>query len=470
METQERMEREINLVDLIWTILFGWKQIICIGIIFAILISGMKFLSDTRSFNAKKNMDIEKEKDDLQKNELEQVQSAKELAIQIDNYQEYLDTATLMQIDPYKKNILELQYYVDSDYIINYTKDYKREYTEDITFMYCTYIKGGEMSKKVLELTGLSIDQKDFRELLTVGQYKATITITITYPEADKLQIIAESMKSLLSQKEEDYQQFGSHKLKLVNEFQNVIIDTSLIDKKYTIMNSITSLNTQLDKLKESMTPKQLYVFDEEITADLGYEIIKVEDTKPSFNIKYMILGAFVGVFLICVLLVCKTIFTIKLQNSEEIRSLFGVRLFGEIGVSMEKRGFLSVIDKMLLRLKNRRKKKLSIEQQIKIISDNIALYCKQRGIECIYMTGSEYENADTNVLNRLKKELSRQNIKVKEGKNISYDVVSLQSCIEVGEILFVEQIGKSIYDEIYNEINLVREQKGNILGVIVLD
>ena len=35
--------------------------------------------------------------------------------------------------------------------------------------------------------------------------------------------------------------------------------------------------------------------------------------------------------------------------------------------------------------------------------------------------------------------------------------------------MIFVEQTGKSIYDEISNELNLAREQKNQILGVVVL-
>ena len=120
--------------------------------------------------------------------------------------------------------------------------------------------------------------------------------------------------------------------------------------------------------------------------------------------------------------------------------------------------------------MKNRKKKFLPLEKQIKVVAANIALSCKQEGIDCIYMTGSEYEKADAAILERMKKALSEQKIKVRDGENISYDAASLQVCIETGNIVFVEQKGQSIYDEIYHEINLAKEQKGNILGAVVLE
>ena len=109
------------------------------------------------------------------------------------------------------------------------------------------------------------------------------------------------------------------------------------------------------------------------------------------------------------------------------------------------------------------------MEQQIKVISANIALSCKQRGITCFYMTGSEYENADASVLKLLKQELSAQNIQIKEGGNIFYDAESMKQGTEIGYMLFVEQVGQSIYDEISNVLNLAKEQCNTILGAIVL-
>jgi hypothetical protein len=103
------------------------------------------------------------------------------------------------------------------------------------------------------------------------------------------------------------------------------------------------------------------------------------------------------------------------------------------------------------------------------MVTANIALSCKQQGIDCIFMTGSEFEKADATVLAMLKQELSTQGIQVKEGGNIFYDVESLKQGTEIGNILFVEQKGESIYDEISNELNLANEQKNNIVGFVVL-
>lgn len=467
METQDRAEREINLTQLFWNILLGWRQIICLGIVFAVLLSGLKYYMDGRSYKISQNVNIEETKDGLKEEELEKLADAEEMQIRIDDYEKYMDKSPLMQINPYEKPVVELQYYVKSDYVINYTKDSNRDYTDEVTSLYCNYIAGGDMAQKVIEKVGLSVNKEDFRELMQVTQNSGTINISFSYVDTAKLQEVSDTVKFLLEQKTAELQEIGSHTLELVNESQNVVVDSTLIDRKATMASSISTLKSQLQTLKSGMSSTQLAVFDAEMEELRGEP--KEEEQAPGFSLKFVILGAFVGMFLASAWIVCRMLFSARLQDAEEIRTMFGIRLLGEVSVSSDKKRFLSFVDKKLLAIKNRRKKSLSVEKQISIASTNIVLSCRQQGIECIYMTGSDYEKIDSAVLDKVKKELSSQKIKVKEGENIFYDAASMQAGIETGTILFVEQKGQSIYDEIYNEINLVREQKGNILGAVVL-
>lgn len=469
METQERVEREINLAELFWNVLLGWRQIICLGVVFAVLLGGMKFAMNVRSSQSLQDINVEEEKEELEEEELNKIEDAKQMQIRIDDYEKYMEKSPLMQINPYQKPVQELQYYVKSDYIINYTKDRERDYTTEVASLYRNYIMGGEMVQKVIDSAGLSINKEDLGELLQVtpSSEQGTFYINISYADTEKLQEISDIVKSLLEQKSTELQKVGSHSLELISESQNVVVDTTLIDRKSNMATSMTTLKTQLQTMKTAMTPQQTAIFEAEMEEIRGE---KETEEESGFSIKYVILGAIVGMFLACAWIACRMLFTARLQSSEEIRSMYGIRLLGEVSASSDKKRFLSVIDKKILAVKNRRKKYLPLEKQIKVVAASIALSCKQEGIDCVYMTGSEYEKADAAVLERIKKELSDQKIKVRDGENISYDAASLQACIETGNIVFVEQKGQSIYDEIYREINLAKEQKGNILGAVVLE
>lgn len=468
MGAQEKMDREINLKELFWNILFEWRQLICFGIIFAILFVGVKFLRDTRTYHA--IQDAEEEEYDFTEEEEKQISDARELIEQVAGYQEYLKSSVALQIDPYKENLLRLQYYVESDYIINYTKDNKRDYTGDIVGAYNDYIVSGDMIRRIIEMADLEISEEDFSELCRTTLDGTSITISIIHPKKEALADIAEAIKTLLLQKETEFQKIGSHTLNLVGESQKVVVDSELRERKTTILNSMLNLNIQLNTLKASMTEVQKRVLDE---YDRQEKEIKEETqsaaVKPIARKEFLLFGAFIGIFLVCIWVICKTILTAKIQNAEEIHTLYGVRLLGEVENQLNKKRFLSIVDEKLLAVKNRGKKKLSLEQQIKIVVTNIVLFCKQKEIFCIYMTGSEYENADSSILKIIKEQISNQGIEVKEGGNIFYDAESLKLAAEVGNILFIEQKGQSIYNEIYNELYLAKEQNSCVLGVVVL-
>lgn len=466
MENQDGMERELSLMELFWNILFSWRQVICFGVIGAIALGGVKYAKDNRAYNAAQSAP-DQEEIVLTAEEEKQLKDARIMAERVKNYEKYLDTSALMQINPYEKPVLELQYYVESDYVFNYTQDNQTDYTSDLMSLYCNYIRSGEMSNKVIEKLELSVSQADFSELCGVSQLGKTMVIAITWNDEKELEEISNFIKAELSKMERNFQEVGSHKLKLLQESHNVVADTELAEKKNTISNNITYINTQLNALKATMTEQQLAKLYEEtgMVNDNGTEVL----IEPGFNIKYIMLGSIGGIFVVCIWIACRTIFTAKLQNSEEIRILYKTRLLGEITVSPKKKQFLSIIDEKLLAIRTRRKKKLSVEQQIKVVAANVALSCKQQNIEQIYITGSEYENNDSETLDLLKREIEAQNIQIKEGESIFYDAESLKQGTEIGNILFVEQIRQSIYDEISNELNLAREQKNNILGVVVL-
>lgn len=465
MEVQERVDREINLVELFWQFLLSWRQIICFGIIFALLLGGLKYVRDIRAYQASQNVDKEQLENSLSEAEMQQVLEARNLMARIEEYEDYLEGSALMQINLYEKPVVELQYYIDSDYTFNYTQESQNDYTTDLLVLYYNYIISGEMNDKVIKEVGLSVDQADVSELWSIFQTGNTMFIKFTCPEKEKMKDVANLIKSQLSKKEAELQEVGSHKLKLMGEFENVIVDNGLIDRKNTISNNIATINTQLNTLKAGLTEQQLELVEngqEEAESALVV-------ASPSVSVKYMMLGAVLGIFFIAVCITCKMLFTEKLQNPEEIRILYSTRLLGEVSILSQKKHFFSMVDNKILAIKNRRKKKLTVQQQIKVIAANIVLYCKQKEINCIYMTGSEFESMDSGILLMLKEELSAQNIQVKEGENIFYDAESLKLGTEIGNMVFVEQVGKSIYDEISSELNLAKEQKNHILGVVVL-
>ncbi len=471
MKAQESIERKINLPDLFWNIIAEWRRLICFGILFAVLVCCMRYFLDVRDYHEFQNIDIEEQKSNLDEKEREQLANAVDLQGRIDKFNHYLAESAVMQIDPYAKPVIELQYYVKSAYITNYTQDRGHDYTAELFSMYNNYIQSGEMAQKVVDGTPLSISAEDFRELVSTSNPRAgdsgTIFFCVSFADDGTLIKIVDVMKRMLEEKAAEFQKVGPHKLQLISQSQNTIVDTALADRKNTIANNVTTLNMQLMRLMEAMPSELITLFDLEVREMRGEG--RGGQELPGFHIKYMALGAVLGFFLICAWAAYRMFCASKLQSPKEISDMYGLRLLGEIEPLKQKKRFLPGVDKLIVQLKNRRKRALTTEQQIGLIAAKAVLLCKKKGIGSVYMTGSEYEKADGTILDKLKKEISRQNMKVQDGGSILRDIKSLQAGMENGCLVLVEQKGLSAYTGIYAELKLVEEYQGEVLGVVVL-
>ena len=54
-----------------------------------------------------------------------------------------------------------------------------------------------------------------------------------------------------------------------------------------------------------------------------------VTAVRPSVSVKYMVLGVLAGIFLGVVWVVCKVLFTSRLQFADDLSNLYGLRSFG---------------------------------------------------------------------------------------------------------------------------------------------
>lgn len=466
MENKGGLEREISIGEIVWSLLFGWRKIVCLALVFGLLFGGFRYVRDIRAYRFAQESESIPE-DQLTSVELEEVNNIRNLQKQLEGDREYLEHSALMQMDPYSVPILELQFGIKSDYVMNYNEDILPDYTLMLGSMYHRYVSSGEMRKALREEAGLSVSSEELAELIDAGQSSNILAVSVKYPDQDKLEDISAALQKLLRQKEKEYQQIGSHQLMLLGESRDAVIDDRIMEKRNEMTARAASISVQINSLKNVLSEQQKSVLEQQVNAEKGTEIILEE---PRLNKIYFILGGCMGIFLAGIWILCSVLFTAKLQHPEEIRRLFQVRLLGEIKIQKKRRSFLSVIDDRLLLCKNRKKKKLSEEQQIDIACVNTAISCKKGGAKELYMTGSEYEHLDDAVKRKLKEELKGHGIQVTEGENMYYHARSMEQGMEIGNILLVEQVGLSVYDEISNEIQLLTEQSIHILGAIVVE
>lgn len=480
-------EREIALQEIVWKCMLDWRRALVCAVIFAVLTMVLQYTQAQKSYEAameayEKQLAVYESGEGENEHsvdmtvfttdELQQISDAKSLQSMLDRSRSYMQNSILMNINAYKKNVLILEYYVDSDYKFNYQRDIKPDYTSAVVEAYANYVKDGEMAQLIKDNMDLNYELRYIEEIVEVteGQSGSSFTVEIICTEDMASEDVAVIVKEALGiQTAGIAERIGGHSLELISENTTIKADAVLANQQQTYQNMINNYRNQLNVLKNAMTGEQLEVLgivvvtEEEEDEGEEQEVEPQQPVKPGVSVKYLLLGFIAGIFFSAVWTACEMLFASRLQNVAELSDLYKLRLFGLIPVEKKQTG----IDGYLLKAKNRHKKQMTMEEWLNVICANIELVCKDGNLGQIYLTGSEWEKVDPQIIQQLVSRLTKIGVSVSYGGNICYDMTSLRTVHEIGAVILLEQENLSIYREIEQEVRVLAEQNVNVLGCV---
>ena len=465
----ENQVREISLRQLFWKVMMGWNLWIVCAVLFAILLPGVKYAKDVRAYHAAQQPKDEKQEPTvvLTDDEQQQIDDVKSLKLLIEKNSNYMQNSILMNIDPYQEHRMELQYYIDSDFVMNYTKDSKKDYTSAIANAYVDYANNGVDQKTIWKDVSTKAEDKYLAELVSAySNSDNTFSVIIKYTDKKGLESVAKQIQNELEKKQPEFsKRIGGHKLVLVSENYQVCTDSDLATSQGNVSNLIKSYRDQITTLKSAMSEDQLSELEREenLESDDKEESAAVQVAAPALSKKYVVLGFVMGVFLAALYLVCIAVLSNKLQAAEELVRYYKMRQFGIITREQRTKG----ITGFLLRIKYRNQKMLSPEASLQMASSNIELYCKNEGITKLFLTGSEIERMKKEWITKLTEHLKASGIQVVYGENICYDSAAMREASEAGHVVLVEITDTSIYQEIEKELRMLKDWNVDVIGCV---
>ena len=450
----ENQVREISLRQLFWKVMMGWKLWIVCAVLFAILLPGVKYAKDVRAYHAALQPKDEKQEPTvvLTDDEQQQIDDVKSLKLLIEKNSNYMQNSIMMNIDPYQEHRMELQYYIDSDFVMNYTKDSKKDYTSAIANAYVDYANNGVDQKTIWKDVSAKSEDKYLAELVSAySNSDNTFSVIIKYTDKKGLESVAKQIQNELEKKQPEFsKRIGGHKLVLVSENYQICTDSDLATSQGNVSNLIKSYRDQITTLKSAMSEDQLSELEREenLESDDKEESATVQDAAPALSKKYV---------------VCIAVLSNKLQAAEELVRYYKMRQFGIITREQRTKG----ITGFLLRIKYRNQKMLSPEASLQMASSNIELYCKNEGITKLFLTGSEIERMKKEWITKLTEHLKASGIQVVYGENICYDSAAMREASEAGHVVLVEITDTSIYQEIEKELRMLKDWNVDVIGCV---
>ena len=478
----EQKERKIYIKELLWDILVNWKLVIVLALIFALLLGALSFLrSDSSAAGQKGSYD----KSDYTEHELYNIDKAIANYTRLAYYEEYNSKSELVNVNMAELKMVSLQYYIKSAYTYNYTNSNENDYTPSLVAIYQNYFSKGEFANDVMNGANISMELEYFNELLTADVVRDTYTISVDMiiPAKYDADVIREVMKKAIDKKASTLQNIGEHSLVVVNDTINKTVDEELAQQNFTFKHELANFHNYYNETINAMSEKerQFFVYLLKNEYDFTGEQIKMatKDFPESYddeenanakkvNLKYVILGAFLGLFLAAVYVIVKGILSSRLQCSEDMNNVYDLRVLGNIDWKISK-GRTDGITKFLLKGKYGNMARLSYEEQVSIIVNNIKLACKAKDTSKIALVTGVPKDLNDALINDVIASLKEQGIEAVMAGRIVYDKVEFDKVLELGTVAVLEKIGISRYDDIAAQLELLKCNKVDVTGAIVV-
>lgn len=487
-------EREISLIDLMFEILLKWRIIVVAMIIGAVLLGGYshwqsaKTINEQQSQNGLKGNNVIETQEELfarLENTLTEVQKNNvKTVVEYEEYNEYYDNSVLMQVDansvPTTNLIFSAETQNEKDKVI-------------LVSVYAQIIENGIVqwliengmdyneAAKAAELVTVKTDMGSQVDVL-LSSTKGIVTVSVVHSDEAKCKELAEAIKNLVIAKEEALEAlYGEIEVVLVDEFYATEMNMDILTKQRTIFTNVVAGNANIDKLKTAFTPDETTYYEilkDDITSnEADAEVPETETTpapvvipSPSVNVKLVIIGMLAFAFLYVFFVFVMYLFNNKLRATDSMAELYDITEFGVVSTVGGKKKFLGFIDNLIIKLRDRNKRKFTKEEAEEIVAVAIKMAVRKSETNEVSLVGCEVKKQTEDICNNIKALLEKEDITVTILDNVLYNAETLEKLENTKNAVLVEKVGSTMYDEVAKEIELLQRNKINVLGGILVE
>ncbi len=474
-QTENHKEVEITLSELLYSIAAKWRFILVCMLCFALLLGGWRTfsfyfsrsLSSTGQAYEAAMVSYNKALDEYNY-ELASYQSNIEilnndinsLKDSISFMEKYLLNSVLMQISSSSVKTAILSYSVvpkeqDSDY-----------YPTNVPLATLTAMAKGSSLVQYLNEHSLS-DMKEqyIYELISVtNDYDGNLlTIKLVHSDETICGEMLQDVESWLENASDSIQKTaGAHLLTPVSIAQSVQVDLSIGETRKVMNNNLKSYRTSLESDQDDLKALEEPIAPVKPSSSSSLSLMTL--------VKYLILGAVIGLFLSVLVLVFFRLLTNKLHSARDMRAMYGIPELGNL--NKRKYGpFLPALDKLIDRIFSQDKPSHSEEEDYQMVLSHLEgiLESGQHTAEnlSILLVGSADQDSIAKVCECLLKYSKEKTFSC--AGNVTADPAALKTAKSADIIILIEKINKSKLAMIEQEIQLLGDLKKPIAGVILL-
>ena len=480
--------REIDLFELFMTILLHWRSMIVALLCGAIALGGMSYIKSSQNVQRQQaqlqreeqyleelnsKSDAERREffvEKLSDEEIANVENAALYEQQYNNKLNYLESSEFMQADPLHMHTADLIYQVT-------TADMEQSYS--IRDVYANLLRSGEVKKLMATVSNNKIDSVlSVVESSSVDLHNSNILrVRIEYTEEDMCSTLAEAVADYITNKQSEITSVvGEHEIILIGESYAEIADTSLLDSQKSLKSDLINLRTAEMKLTNDFSADQQEYFtlicmqEQKAVEDTQEPVQNITAAAPGVSKKYMLMGAILFVFIYAGILCLKCVANNKLSAKDDLQDLFGIPQLGVITKDQKKKKVFSFVDEWILKLYYHNRRRFDRAEAVELATVAIHMAAEKNELNTVYLVGTGMDQSTRQFCDTVQKELKSAGIEAVVAENILYNAESLKKLETAQGAVLVETVGKTMYTEILQELQLLDRQQIKVLGGITVE
>ncbi len=452
---RERDERNINLKDLLFSVLYRWRIMLAVGLALAILLGGWKGLSKWKDARdpaeiAHREAVYQAELENYQQDKARLEADIADLESSVSFQRAYLEESVLMAMDYH--NVCEAQttLYISTDYQILPEMTYQNtDQTQLILASYAGALTNGEILGDIAAKQGM--EPKYLRELVTVTtQMNSILDIRVRHLDADRAeQIMDQLLDSLDALKGQFTRSLGSHEVSTVIRTVSTGVDMALAT---TQKNERTRLQEQEDKLETAWGT--LWALEEPKSSGVSMKSV------AKSAILFAVLGGAAGVLLAALAAVVCFVVSDRVWSGQALFSRLGLNHLGSIAPEKTAKG----PDAWLRKLEGRVQADSPAADDL--LAATVQNYANDAG--ALLVTGDGEESLTADIAARLRSRLPE--LRVVCCGSLLTDPAAVKALPECGGVVLVERCGQSRYSRVAMELRRILDAGKPVIGCVLQD
>ena len=496
-------ERKIDLIDLMVEILYRWKSLLLAALAGALLLGGFSY---HKSMNEVRNTDfagmapaemreyLESHMFAFDRANVKQIVSTER---SVKQYEEYLSSSVLMNLDPAAVPRTVLIYSVDC-------KD--REEAEAVTALYVQILRSGELAKELASYDD-SVSEGAMGELIRVlgvnDSYEVKIsqdiygnlngisysytsapstafTVTLTGKTPEDVSKMADKTGEYINGIAKNKAFKGrNHTCVMVSRTEETAADVELMECQKALRDAIYSTaNNNVASAKDALKGSGLAYYNvlkemedtepAETVSDENMTGPAVIPVKPAINKRYVVVGFAAGIFIYAGILLMGYLMSPRIHYTDDISGLYGISRIGSI--PDEKKWSRSAYTGWLRKIRDRGNRFFAGDKAVELSCTGVRALCEKKDISSLCVIGCNMEGRTGEVASSIVNAVSDGSFKSEVIANILYDADAYKRFCTYQGVVLLEKCGETMYEEILEELKKISAQGITLLGAVIVE